>query len=896
MLRSLVLVVLVSLMVVAPALATDYYVDKDGVETGSCNDGNSGAKNSPVCSCTAGTALLSSGDRLYLRGGYYQGGAPHYCYWYANTSAGYPPEIPSGSSWASATTIAAYPGETVTIEGGGFSLGSGVQPAERYIIFDRLHLENGFLTFESTDHTEDDGTEWCWPGPNTVHHIRFQNGSIYQTQNWTGGGIMIGGCGDHIELLNNDFYNAGGGTAGQNCSDPYGCYTAYINFKDSIIDGNRIYDNAGYGLHLFSSDLRPQPGHVTIRGNVVSNNAFWNNGFWDLRTEPDYYGGGWAMVCCSGPQNKVYNNLIFGNWSGIQIDYACDDCEVYNNTSFANEVHGISTYASARVQVWNNIAVYNGNTDINNESGATLVGNWRTTDGDPGFVNGIGKPCFGHSCHFDNARSADFHLRADSPARNTKSCLTGFNNPLPGAPSITTDFRNLGWGSPGSNPGIGRPQPSGGLCEPGAYEYQEGAPPTCPPDCPTDESPTVAAIYVDSNGPGHGTTPSDSYGCRTAETLTTPKATMASALECMTVPGKTMQLRGGTHVGFVNTGTTPITGGPNWSTPTRIEPYGSETPVIQLPVNNPGAVMTFNTGSYIEVRGPMTLDGMNRSYTDGITVYAGADHLRFTGLTLVNNDFANVDLIGGSDIEVSENILNGTGCDFSVVLYEATSNVVVNHNTITSGDFAGVAADPSGVPTSLSVTRNSITGTGTGVDIGSGSGAVVKNNLIRAQSGDGIRVRAGAQGTKVFHNDTVSNAGTGILCDSGAGTTTGIELKNNITVANTTAQFVIAAGCAMAPSGDQGNIKTGGTGTAAGDLAALFTNAPGGDYTLKTTAPASPAIGAAVLLTSVTEDIDGNVRPFPANGLPDAGAYESQSIPVAEATTTASVKVMGMFF
>jgi parallel beta-helix repeat protein len=880
----LILVALLSLLFVAPGEAKDVYMQATG-----CSDNNPGTINSPVCSCTAGTALLSSGDRLYLRGGTYQGGPPHYCYWYANTSAGYPPEIPSGSSWATATTIAAYPGETVVLQEGGFSLGSGVQPAERYIIFDRLHLENGFLTFESTDRTEDDGTEYCWPGPNTVHHIRFQNGSVYQTAGYTGaqegggGGIMIGGCGDHIELLNNDFYNAGGGTAGQNCNDAYGCYTAYINFKDSIIDGNRIYDNAGYGLHLFSSDHRPDPGHTTISGNVVSNNAFWNNGFYDLRTQPDYYGGGWAFVCCSGPRNKVYNNLIFGNWSGAQIDYACDDCEVYNNTAYANEIYGISISSSSAVQVTNNIAVYNGNTDIGNFSGATMVGNWETSNGDPGFVNGLGKSCFGHSCHFPNARQADFHLTGAPSIRNSRACLTGFTYPLPGAPGLNIDFKNPGWTS---SPGIGRPQPSGGSCEPGAYEYQEGVPPTCPPDCPTDESPTVAAIYVDSNGAGHGTTPSDGYGCRTAETITTPMATIGRAAACMSVPCKHMVLRGGNHAGFLDTGTTPMTGGSSWTCPTVIRNHVSEVAVVQLPATNPGGILVFRapTDGYTEVRN-LILDGMSRAAGDGILVN-GSRHLRFKDLVIRNNHYSNVALINARDIEVLTSTLTAAQGWANVVSYGSGSNILVNGNTITSTVVGGVSLDPSGTTDRATITKNTMTGTGNGVDVGPGTGTVVTNNLIRAMAGDGIHVHTGAQGTKVFHNDAVSNSGTGLICDSGA---TAVELKNNITLANTVAQFVVR--CTLAAGGDQGNTKTG-------SLAAVFTNAGAGDYTLKTSAPASPAIDSGVPLTSVTDDILGNVRPYPAGGLPDAGAYESQSTPPPPTGPTAdvSIQVMGMFF
>jgi Right handed beta helix region len=887
---ALLLVVMLSLLAVWPVGAKEIYVDKDGVAGAGCNDRNAGTKNAPVCSCTAGTALLSSGDTLYLRGGTYQGGPPEYCYWYADPSSGYPPVIPSGQSWATATTIAAYPGERVVLQGGGFTLGWNVVPAESYLIFDRLHIENGYLTFNSTDHTEDDGTEHCFPGPRTTHHIRFQNGSLYQSVDFAGAypesatpGIMIGGCGNHIEFLNNDLYNAGGGTAGQNCADPYGCYAAYVNFKASIFDGNRIYDNAGYGLHLFSSDHGPGSGHIIIEDNVVSNNVFWNNGFWDLRSEGNY-GGGWAFICCSGPRNKVYNNIVFGNWSGIQIDYVCDECEIYNNTSYANEEYGIAISNSRGVQVKNNIAIYNKH-DIGNFASATEVGNWTTSHGDPRFVNGVGKACFGHNCHFDNARSADFHLRGDSPVKNSLACLTGFSHALAHIPPLTTDFTNAGWAN---SPGLGRPQPSGGRCEPGAYEFQEGIQPACPPDCPPDERPTVAAIFVDSNGAAHGTTPSDSNSCQMAETISTPKATLASALACMTVPCKHLVLRGGTHAGFVDTGATALTGGPDWSCPTVMRNHAAEVPVVQLPVTHPGGVLTFRapaTDAYIEVRG-LTLDGMSRADGDGILVN-GSSNLRFKNLTIRNNHYSNVTLINSSDIEILTSTLTNALGWASVVLYGTANTVLVSGNTITSAAVGGVNLDPSAMSNSVTITKNTLTGVGTGIAIGPGTGAVVTNNLIREQSGDGIHIHRGAQRTKVYHNDTVSNAGTGILCDSGAGTTAGIDLKNNITVANTAAQLV--AHCTLMSGGDQGNTTTG-------TLAALFTNAGAGDYSLKTSAPASPAIDAGVRLTAVTDDILGNARPFPAGGLPDAGAYESQSVPVAGPTMDMRLKVMGMFF
>jgi len=378
--RTVVFVVLCVLLWALPVTAKIVYVDKYGVGGACSNDrGNPGTNPaSPVCTCGAGTSRLARGDTMYIRAGTYAWNSPDFCYWSAQgiPAYGVPPLIiPSGGgSWASATVIAAYPGEHVILNGGGAGLGYAT-PAESWIIFDRLHLADGKLDVTSPDSTP----PYC-ENPAPAHHIRFQNGSVYSTPGFSGGIMFLGGCGHHFEVLNNDLYNAGGGTAGHGCTDPYGCYTMYWSGNHSIFDGNRVFDNASYGFHIYASGLD------NVSDNVVSNNIFYNNGFYDLRSLNNY-GGGAAMVVGSGARNKVFNNLVFGNWAGIEIGYRCHNCEVYNNTVYSNEQHGIAIDTSSNhVIVRNNIS-YNNGRDISNSGPSTTLGpNWESANGDPQFV------------------------------------------------------------------------------------------------------------------------------------------------------------------------------------------------------------------------------------------------------------------------------------------------------------------------------------------------------------------------------------------------------------------------------------------------------------------------------------------------------------------------------
>jgi parallel beta-helix repeat protein len=385
----------------ALAHSATWYVSPSGSDSNPCT------KDAPCQTIDRGVQALRSGDTLYLQGGTYT---------YQSIGDHGPTPVPSGSSWETATTIAAAPGETVWLKVTSISL-SGTS----YVIFDRLHVDNGSFSIDGAS-----------------HHVRWQNGEFTNTES-AGANMFIGGSGHHLEVLNTDIHDAGGG-GGKGCTDPYGCYGMYWSGSDSLFDNNRVYNNGGYGWHIFSS------GHDNVANNVVSNSLFYGNGFTDLRGH-----SGCAFILSCGPGNKAYNNVIYENACGIQIDYRCHNCEVYNNTIYGNQGYGIAIAGSNSVAVKNNILYKNSSGIIDNVGDATLDHNWLDDGRDPGFVS---------------EGSRDFHLREGSLAIDA-----GVNVGLPYAGTAP----DLGAYEFGANTGPGTAGAPGGTLAPVA-----SAPPAQP--------------------------------------------------------------------------------------------------------------------------------------------------------------------------------------------------------------------------------------------------------------------------------------------------------------------------------------------------------------------------------------------------------------------------------
>jgi parallel beta-helix repeat protein len=302
------------------------------------SDANPGSQSQPFQTIDRGVRALHGGDTLYIRGGTY-----------VNQNLGYygPTPIPNGTSWATATTIAAYSGETVWLKEAGIAMVNG----NAYIIFDGLHFDNGGLYLDSS-----------------AHHIRFQNGEFTNSQS-SGANMFIQGSGWNLEVLNTKIHNAGGGDAGKGCTDIWGCYGMYWEGRDSLFDGNEVYDNAGYGFHIYHS------GDNDVANNIVRNSTFYNNGFFDLR--PIF---GCGLIVSSGPNNQVYNNVVYNNFCGIQVDYRCTNCQVSNNTIYDNLYQGIGIGSGALNTIVEDNITYQNGFDIEDDGVGTVLINNLTTN------------------------------------------------------------------------------------------------------------------------------------------------------------------------------------------------------------------------------------------------------------------------------------------------------------------------------------------------------------------------------------------------------------------------------------------------------------------------------------------------------------------------------------
>ena len=96
------------------AHAATYYVATNG------SDSNPGSQAQPFRTINKGLKVLASGDTLYIRGGKYNEAI--------NPVTGAIPN--GGGSWATATIIAGYPGETVTLAPTAGSSHAGGSPDE----------------------------------------------------------------------------------------------------------------------------------------------------------------------------------------------------------------------------------------------------------------------------------------------------------------------------------------------------------------------------------------------------------------------------------------------------------------------------------------------------------------------------------------------------------------------------------------------------------------------------------------------------------------------------------------------------------------------------------------------------------------------------------------------
>ena len=288
----------------ATAWGATYYVSPSG------SDGNAGSEGQPFRTVARGLQSLASGDTLYLRGGNYGeeinptvGGIPN-----------------GGGSWATATTIAGYPGETAQI--GRLNLGDGGGFA--WMRFTNLTLPSVFLAGDT-------------------HHIRVDGSDIAYSPNHG----IAGGGGFH-EFVSNKIHDA----------YYYGTYWAG---HDTLFENNDFYNNGGYAVHLYNT------GATNVSENVIRNNRITGNG---LRHNDQHSGG---VILSHGTNNQAYNNLIDGNFAGVQVDYDCVECQVHDNTISNNLTYSIQVGRAVNTHIWGNTITGNGNDGIADTGSGTTT-------------------------------------------------------------------------------------------------------------------------------------------------------------------------------------------------------------------------------------------------------------------------------------------------------------------------------------------------------------------------------------------------------------------------------------------------------------------------------------------------------------------------------------------
>jgi parallel beta-helix repeat protein len=383
-----------------PPSGTAYYVATTGNDAVTCTQATN--IGTPKRTLNNAVTCLTPGSTLLIRGGTYLEAL------YVN--------IPSGSSWANPVTLKSYPGEVVILKPTGgrvITFGALRGVPQQYIVIDGLVLDGANTTpnISVVKITWDGGTS----DADNAHHIRIQNSEI---KNGPGTSNGIGADGYGNELINNDIHD-NGLTPSDPPTNSWCGYGVYWTAESSLIKGNRVHHNGGWGFHIYSA-------YGGVNNNVIDGNRVYDNAVSCNR--------GVGLGVYTGTGNIVRNNLVYGNrFEGIS-GYGISNTKIYNNTVFGNGGRGISidgVNISGTI-VKNNIAYQNRGGDIVNAIADTELSN-NLTGTDPKFVN---------------SAAFDFHLQSISPAINRGVAL----------PEVAKDFD-------------GKSRPQGTAYDIGAYEY-----------------------------------------------------------------------------------------------------------------------------------------------------------------------------------------------------------------------------------------------------------------------------------------------------------------------------------------------------------------------------------------------------------------------------------------
>jgi hypothetical protein len=405
----------------ASSVAAEYYV------SGSGDDSASGTSiTTAFRSLGKAASLVNPGDTVWVLNGSYgavtlsrSGTAAAPIIWRAYP--GNAPEIVnSGQDWDSVFVNASYQ----TIDGLTFT-GNNDNVTLAQAEADYAAPGGGSAAYNNSGITLDNRNK---PADSFAHHLTVRNSTFRKF-----------GCGG-IVVLNADYI---------------------------VIENNKIYKNAWYsrygcsGATIFTVNVNV-PDTGAAYHNIVSGNALWNNRGLVKWIQIDDYsdGNGFILDISADDYNGrtlITNNLsVHNGGSGIHA-FDARHADILNNTAYMNgdKVGYADIFAgfSTDIKILNNI-VYSriggranandANTDVTYDyniyfNGSVAVSGPHDVVADPLFVNpGLRR------------RSADFRLRAGSPAIDTATTIPGVT------PSVDIQ-------------GVSRPRGAG--LDRGAYEF-----------------------------------------------------------------------------------------------------------------------------------------------------------------------------------------------------------------------------------------------------------------------------------------------------------------------------------------------------------------------------------------------------------------------------------------
>lgn len=350
--------------------ASTYHVSLSG------SDSNPGTQSQPFKTFNKAVAPLLPGDTLYIHGGTWTQQLDLMAGNKSGTSSAY-------------IKIAGYPGETVTIRYAD-TIVSGYGPIKArgnrgYFIFENLVLDGSNTTYD---------TKWQIRDGN--HHFILRNIEIKKFQ---ATGLFIKA--NNIQVINCSIHDP---------RSTAGLYGIYFNGANGLLQGNKIYNYSGGGIHAYPGPI----SNLIIRGNAIHNNS--------ISTYSSV--GGilvWGTPSSIISNTQIYNNLVYRNGNsskdpGITIGPYTTGTKVRNNTVYGNKGFGIYIKQAANnTVVQNNISYGNNIGNYYNGGAGTIYSHNLTTD--PKFIN---------------ASINNFQIQSDSPAAN-KGILVS---------SVPNDYKN----------------------------------------------------------------------------------------------------------------------------------------------------------------------------------------------------------------------------------------------------------------------------------------------------------------------------------------------------------------------------------------------------------------------------------------------------------------------